>query len=151
MSNVNHSDASHPTEAEIAQYIVNTFPNVETTTNLDYIFFFYGDERMLAFVTIALSGNEYEKISNLDRPGVFRLNIGVSKQTFQSLFGITLVKRDDYDYTALDTIMPHPDYAAQSFICVLNPSAATFERVKTFLAEAYELARARDARRAKKS
>ncbi len=104
---------------------------------------------MLAFVTIASSGNEYEKISNLDRPGVFRLNIGVSKQTFHSLFGAFPVKRDNYAYTALDTIMPHPDYAAQSFICVLNPSKQTFERVQTFLAEAYKLAHSHAARRAK--
>lgn len=104
---------------------------------------------MLAFVTIASSGNEYEKISNLARPGVFRLNIGVSKQTFHSLFGAFPVKRDNYAYTALDTIMPHPDYAAQSFICVLNPSKQTFERVQTFLAEAYKLARSHAARRAK--
>jgi hypothetical protein len=54
-----------------------------------------------------------------------------------------------YDYTALDRIMPHPHYAAQHFICVLSPSEATFARVQTYLAEAYELARARSARRSK--
>lgn len=136
-------------EAEIAQYILDTFPGVESTTNFGYTFFFYGSERMLPFATIASSGNEYEGISNLDRPGVYRLNIGVRRQTFQSLFGPDRVDLGTLDYTALDRIMPHPDYAAQYFICVLNPSKATFERVRTFLAEAYELARARDARRRK--
>lgn len=138
------------TEAEIAQYIVDSFPNVETSTNLGYTFFFYGAERMLPFATIASTGNEYERISNLDRPGVFRLNIGVSKQTFQSLFGTEPVDVGNYDYTALDRIMPHPDYYAQSFICVLNPGEATFERVRPLLAEAHELARVRAARRAKR-
>ena len=137
------------TEASVAQYIIDTFPGVATTTNLGYTFFFYGSERMLPFATIASSGNEYERISNLDRPGVFRLNIGVGKPTFQSLFGTDRVDVGSYDYTALDTIMPHPDYAAQRWICVLNPSEPTFERVKTFLAEAYELARARSVKRAK--
>ncbi|HZQ08027.1 MAG TPA: DUF6194 family protein [Anaerolineae bacterium] len=149
MTDVSDHDASAPTEEQIAQYILDTFPGVETTTNLGYTFFFYGAERMLPFATIASSGNEYERISNLDRPGVFRLNIGVSKATFQSLFGADKVDVSNYDYTALDRIMPHPDYAAQSWICVLNPSQATFERVRTWLAEAYELARGRAARRAK--
>src|SRR5581483_8320366 len=149
MTDVSAHDASAPTEEQIAQYILDAFPGVETTTNLGYTFFFYGAERMLPFATIASSGNEYERISNLDRPGVFRLNIGVSKATFQSLFGADKVDVSNYDYTALDRIMPHPDYAAQSWICVLNPSQATFERVRTWLAEAYELARVRAARRAK--
>jgi Family of unknown function (DUF6194) len=143
-------DTSAPTETEIAEYIVNTFPGVETAENFGYTFFFYGSDRMLPFATLASSDNEGDRVSNLDRPGVFRLNIGVSKQTFQSLFGAQRVDLGNYDYTALDRIMPHPDYAPQSYICVLNPSAATFERVRTFLAEAYELARVRAARRTKK-
>lgn len=32
--------------------------------------------------------------------------------------------------------MPHPDYAAQSFACVLNPQA-TWEQVEDLLQEAY--------------
>jgi hypothetical protein len=79
----------------------------------------------------------------------FRLNIGVSKQTFQSLFGADRGDVSRYDYTALDRIMPHPDYAAQNFICVLNPTQATYERVRTLLAEAYELARVCSAKRTK--
>lgn len=114
-----------------------------------FTLFFYGSERMLPFATLASSGNEYERISNLDRPGVFRLNIGVSRQTFQSLFSPDRVDVGASDYTALDRIMPHPDYAAQNFIRVLNPTKATFEQVRTFLAEAYELARVRDANRRK--
>ena len=80
---------------------------------------------------------------------MYRLNIGVSKPTFQSLFGADKVDLGNYDFTALDRLMPHPDYAAQSWICVLNPTPATFDRVRTFLAEAYESARVRAAKRAK--
>jgi hypothetical protein len=43
--------------------------------------------------------------------------------------------------------MPHPVYAPQGWVCVLNPSAETFERVKPLLREAYEIAVARVARR----
>jgi hypothetical protein len=136
-------------ESSVANYITNTFPGVETTTNFGYTFFFYRSDHMLPFATLASSDNEYDHISNLDRPGVFRLNIGVSKQTFQSLFGTAKVDVGGYDFTALDVIMPHPDYAPQHFICVLSPSEVTFERIRALLAEAYDIAARRFARRNK--
>lgn len=138
-------------ESSVADYILTTFPGVETTTNFGYNFYFYGADHTLPFATIASSDNEYERISDLDRPGVFRLNIGVSKQTFQSLFGTDPADLSRYDFTALDVIMPHPDYAKQNFICVLSPSNATFERIRPLLAEAYEIAVQRYNRRNKKN
>jgi hypothetical protein len=127
-------------ESFITSYIISTFENVETAVNMGYTFFFYRDDRMLPFATIASTGNEYERVSDLDRPGVYRLNIGVSRETFQSLFGKSKVDLSAYDFTALDTIMPHPDYAAQSFICVLSPGEETFEKIHPMLAEAYNIA-----------
>src|SRR5262245_48074428 len=118
-------------QQSVTDHIMNTFAGVETTTALGYTFFFYGSERMLPFATIATADNEGDRVSKLDRPGVFRLNIGVSKQTFQSLFGTGKVDVSAYDFTALDTIMPHPDYAAQSWLCVLNPSASTFQKLRS--------------------
>ena len=38
---------------------------------------------------------------------------------------------------ALDTVMPHPMYGRMHWICVLTPSEATFETVKTHLANIY--------------
>ena len=134
-------------ETFIMNYITSTFENVETAVNMGYTFFFYRDDHMYAFATIASTGNEYEKISNLDRPGVYRLNIGVSRETFRSLFGTKKINTSDYDFTALDTIMPHPDYSSQHFLCVLSPSEATFERIKPLLTEAYDVAMKRYNRR----
>ena len=134
-------------EAFITNFITSTFADVETTVNLGYTFFFYSDDHMHAFATIASSGNEYEKISNLDRPGVYRLNIGVSRDTFQSLFGKGRVDVSAYDFTVLDRIMPHPDYSSQHFLCVLSPGEATFERIRPMLAEAYDIAKHRYNRR----
>ena len=138
-------------ETSIAQYIADTFAGVETDHNFGYTFFFYGPDHMLPFATIAAADNEYDRVSNLDRPGVFRLNIGVSKQTFQELFGTGKVDLSAYDFTALDKIMPHPEYAAQNFVCVLSPSGLTLERVRALLAEAYELAVRRHSKRQKRS
>ena len=137
-------------ESFITSYITNTFENDETTVNLGYTFFFYRDDHMHAFATIASTGNEYEKISNLDRPGVYRLNIGLRRETFQALFGKGKIDLSPYDFTALDTIMPHPEYSSQHFICVLSPGEATFERIRPLLAEAYDVAMKRyDKRKAR--
>jgi hypothetical protein len=136
-------------EASITQYILDTFAGVEMVDAQGYTFFFYGSEHMLPFATLISSDNDYDRISNLDRPGVFRLNIGVSKQTFQSLFGTAKVDVSSYDFTILDVIMPHPDYAQQHFICVLSPGEATSERIRALLAEAYDIAVRRHTRRNK--
>ncbi len=134
-------------ENGIVDYIINAFAGVETEHNFGYMFFFYGADHMLPFATIANEDNEYDRVSQLDRPGVYRLNIGVRRSTFQALFGTDKVDVSDYDFTALDTLMPHPDYAAQSFLCVLSPSDSTFQTLQPLLAEAYELAVERATRR----
>lgn len=127
-------------EASITNYLKDNFEDVQTSDDFGYTFFFYSDDHMVPFVTIASSDNEYDRVSNLNRPGVFRVNIGVSRETFQKLFGTNKIDINNYDFTALDTIMPHPEYSAQFFICVLNPGETTFEKVKSFFAEAYDIA-----------
>ena len=135
------------TEQYLADYITSTFEGVETAVNLGYTFFFYRDDHQHGFATIASQGNQYEAVSRLDRPGVYRLSLGVGRATFDALFGPGKVDATAYDYTALDVLLPHPDYAAAHFLCVLSPSQATFERLRPLLAEAYDLAKARYARR----
>ncbi len=104
--------------------------------------------RRFPFVTIVTKDyGDFDNASRLERPGVFRLNIGVSRQTFQTLFGFppseASAKSGDFNFAALDTLMPHPVYAPQSWVSVLNPSAETFETVKPLLAEAYDRAATR--------
>jgi len=54
-----------------------------------------------------------------------------------------------YDFTALDQLLPYPVYGRMYWVCVLNPSAATFEAVvRPLLAEAYDLAVSKYAKRA---
>src|SRR5437660_3725020 len=138
-------------EASVTQYIIDTFDGVETVTSSGNTFFFYGSERKFPFVTLVTS-DLYDQFSNLNRPSVFRLNIGISKQTFRSLFGdpgrssgrdsaeISGEKFSDYDFTALDQVMPHPVYGRMYWVCVLNPSEETFEtNVRPLLVEAYDL------------
>jgi hypothetical protein len=136
----------------LADYI-RAFHGVETTDALGYTFFFVGADRMLPFATIAHGDNEFDRVSDLDRAGVYRLNLGVSRETYRSLFGPepprlgpSGIVETGHDFTVLDRILPHPHYAPQSWICVLSPSDETFRVVQPLLAEAYHRAVARAAR-----
>ncbi len=145
-------------EAQISRYIIETFEGVDVVLASSNSFFFYNPDSNLPpdhrfpFVTIVTS-DIYDQFSNLNRPSVFRLNIGIGKQTFRSLFASPSLPSDrdsaairgenssDYDFTALDQLMPHPVYGRMYWVCVLNPSDETFEtKVRQLLAEAYDLA-----------
>ena len=99
-------------------------------------------------LTIKDNNGENDRSSGLERDGVFRVNLGLRKQTFRLLFG-ELPKRPakggiidmPCDFTKLDTIMPHPVYAWMGWICVLNPSAGTFASLKPYILESYECAK----------
>ncbi len=76
---------------------------------------------------------------------MFRLNIGVSRATFERL----VASATEPDYTALDRVLPHPVYAKQLYISILNPSAATWRDVVVpLLAEAHDRLAAQRARAA---
>jgi hypothetical protein len=74
-------------EASITQYITDTFDDIQLATTEGVTFFFYGLDRKFPFTTLVTKDNDYDRVSNLDRPSVFRPNIGVSKHTYRSLFG----------------------------------------------------------------
>lgn len=72
------------------------FDNVERTENFGYAFFFVGGDHRLPFMTVADSDNEYDNVSGLSREGVFRVNIGMSRETFASLVGGQGSETPDY-------------------------------------------------------
>lgn len=132
-------------EAAVVEYITGAFAGVETEVADGNTFFFFGSDHKFPFVTL-VTNDLYDTVSNLDRPGVFRLNIGVGKATFRALFGEQ--PPDGYDYAALDQLMPHPIYGKMYWVSVLSPSAATFAAaVRPLLAEAYDTAAGKQARK----
>ena len=132
-------------EATIIQVITKEFARVTTTSAMGDTFFIYDDDQKMPFATL-VTGAEYDDASNVGRPGIYRLNLGVRKETFRALFGDA---DGDYDFTATDRLLPHPVYGRQHWVCVLNPSEATFESaVRPLLAEAYQVAVDRQERRA---
>jgi hypothetical protein len=157
-------------EASITQYITDTFAGIdvekpETSGGPEIAwgdtFFIYDPDRNLEpqrrfpFATIVTKDyGDFDRASNLNRPGVFRLNIGVSKETYRALFGrqpappaATGIVDTGHDFTVFDQLLPHPVYAPQSWVCVLNPSDVTFQTLRPLLAEAYDLAVSRYTRR----
>jgi hypothetical protein len=112
------------------------------------MFLIYDPERVIPpekhfpYATVVV--NDYpgfDEFSDLAREGVYRVNIWVSKDTFDA----ETPDEDPatIDYTVFDRIIPHPVYGSQSWLSVVNPGPATEERVRALLAEAHDRARAR--------
>ncbi|MEU4191496.1 DUF6194 family protein [Kribbella sp. NPDC026611] len=101
-------------------------------------------ERQQPFATI-VTGDHYEKVSRLDEPGAWRLNLGLTKASYTALFGAVPTERDaDWvldsgrDYAVRNTLMPHPFYASQYWVAVVNP--AELDPLVPLLAEAHAFA-----------
>ncbi|WP_062482849.1 DUF6194 family protein [Variovorax boronicumulans] len=130
------------TEDDITQHLIDMLGGGHFEVADDNTFFFHGADNKFPFATIVTKDNDFDSASKLNRPGVFRLNVGVGKESFRALLGEQ--PPVDIDYTALDRLMPHPVYAKMHWVSVINPSAATFETVKPLLVEARNLLIARD-------
>ncbi|MET7330088.1 DUF6194 family protein [Nonomuraea sp. NPDC005650] len=139
------------TENDIIQF-VSGFPGVVTQTieeNSDTpevawgdTFFFYDPEGTLEahprqpFATIVIKDYpDWDTVSDLNRPGVFRLNIAIGRAAMERLVG----DDPDVDYTAEDRVVPHPKYATQGWIAIVSPG----EQARPLLTEAHARAVAR--------
>jgi hypothetical protein len=135
-------------ETQVAEYITATFDGVHTVDAWGDTFFYYNPDQErpdeFYFATLKTKDDDYDRVSNLDRPGIFRLNIGVGRATYRSLVGAPPRSGEsapEHDFTALDRLLPHPVYGQAFWVCVLNPSDATFQTVvRPLLAEAYDRA-----------
>jgi len=143
---MNESQGRAPSHDAVVSYITDTFPGVDTVAAMGATFFSLDPEKHWPnFATIVTTDEHDEGApSNLSaRPEVFRLNIGVSRETFDRLVG----DETDPDYAALDTLLPHPVYARQHWVSILNPTAETFQtRVEPLLREAHDRLAAQRAR-----
>lgn len=137
-------------EAAILRYVKKSFTGIDIVTAEGNSFIFHDPDRTLPadrrlpFATL-VTNDAYDQFSDLNRPSIFRLNIGVSKATFRSLLGSETRPDAALDFTALDTVMPHPVYGPMFWVCVLNPASRTTATVRALLAEAYERAAGKSA------
>jgi len=134
-----------PDPEAITRVIRELYPETDVVEAMGATFFSLDPEKHWPnFATIVTTDEHDEGApSNLARPGVFRLNLGVGRATFERLVG----SLTDPDYAAFERVLPHPVYARQLWISILNPSHATFrDVVLPLLAEAHDRLAAQRAR-----
>jgi hypothetical protein len=134
-----------PDPEAITRTILETWPETDTVTAMGATFYSLDPEKHWPnFATIVTTDEHDEgEPSNLARPGVFRLNIGVGRATFERLVG----EMAEPDYAAFDRVLPHPVYAKQLWVSILNPSNTTFrDVVMPLLVEAHDRLAATQAR-----
>jgi hypothetical protein len=110
-------------------------------------FFFYDPDddvpanRRMPFATIVVKDYEgFDTSSNLNRPGVFRLNVGVGRKLFEELIGYPPGEAAGFDAAVIDTLIPHPVYAAQGWVAILNPGEQTAALARAILTDAHDRA-----------
>jgi len=94
----------------------------------------YEQQPRQGWATVVTSNADHSA-SLLDRPGVYRLNIGLPRDRFRELIDPTA----EQDPTTMDVLLPHPIYGGQNWVCVLNPDQ-TWPFAKQLLADAHAFA-----------
>jgi len=114
-------------------------------------FFYVGPDRRQPFATIVehdVPG--FDEASQLNRPGVFRLNLDLGRAEFEKQFGFAPKDfeehRDEFDFARLDTVLPHPGYALYGFASIVMPGPQTLPEIDRLLAIAHARAVDRDQR-----
>ena len=127
--------APGPDPDEITRWITTTYPDTVVSHAMGATFFSLDESQWPNFATIVTTDeHDMGNPSDLAREGVFRLNIGVGRETYERLIGSVV----DPDFSALDRIVPHPVYAKQRWIAILNPTRRTFDEVLApLIAEAH--------------
>jgi Family of unknown function (DUF6194) len=111
-----------PNQDEMQRLIRDAFPDAVVATMDSAAFFSLDEKHWPNFATIVWTDeHDMGNPSNLARPGVYRVNVGVDRATFERLVG----SLEDPDYAAFDRFVPHPVYAKQRWISVVNPSHET--------------------------
>jgi hypothetical protein len=127
---------------ELVNYLSSHYADVDVMTYppeqppTAWFFSRDADKHWPNFATIVTTDeHDTEPNSNLAARGAYRLNVGVGRESFERLIDL----RRQYDYTATDEVLPHPTYAKQRWIGIVNPTRRTFDDVlKALLEEAYD-------------
>ena len=137
---------------DILEYCLDRLPDTVSVNSWGESGIFYNPNNILKrgiyVLTVKEKDGDNDNSSELNRENIYRVNIGIRKETFLALFGAVPARPPKggivdmpFDLTKTDKILPHPVYAWMSWICVLNPSDTTFEQLKPLIKEAYEYAK----------
>lgn len=133
---------------EIVEEISGAFEGVVPKSSWGETSLFYNPGKVLPngvyFCTIKEKNGDNDKSSSLDRNGVFRLSVGISKESYENKFGLR-PKRPckggiidtGHNFSAQNILMPHPIYGWMSWVQVLNPKKETFDMIFPLITEAH--------------
>lgn len=118
---------------EMIQLLRDAFPDAAVAQLETAAFFSLDDRRWPNFATMVWA-DDYDmgNPSDLARPGVYRVNVAVDRSTFDRL----VAGQTEPDYAVMDQFMPHPVYAKQRWISIINPSDGTIRQTLLPLIEA---------------
>ncbi len=144
---------ANPTPDSIIEHLLDRFEGTRVVEAWGERSIFYNPGLMLPrgvyFATVKEKDGENDKASHLDRAGVFRLNVGTTKPLFLERFGPPPsrpgkggVVDGPWDFTAADTLTPHPVYGWMSWVAVLNPSNETLSIMNEIVEAAFGKAKA---------
>jgi hypothetical protein len=133
---------------QIIKTITSEFEGVVPKQSWGETSLFYNPGKALPngvyFCTIKEKNGDNDKASNLDRLDVFRVSIGIGKPAYETIFGDRpkrpskgCIIDTEYDFTALNELMPHPIYGWASWVQILNPTAQSFIEHLVLIGEAY--------------
>lgn len=119
----------------------------------DHFFYYAPDgqvpQREQPYATIVTKNYPGDGQCDLDDPGRWRLNVHVGRTAFTELTGEDpRAASTAADFTAVDTVLPHPVYRAQGWVAIVNPRTGTGSPAVRLLRRAHEEAARRAARRA---
>ena len=121
-----------PGVLELAPQEGSEFPRIAWG---DHFFYFSPDgtvpRNRQPYATIVTKNYPDDVLSRLEAPDRWRVNIHVGAARFQELLGFPpgAAGAEERDYGATDVVLPHPLYAAQGWIAVVNPGPGTMPRI----------------------
>ena len=133
---------------ELAPTADSEFPEIAWG---DHFFYFAPNgqvpQRGQPYATIVTKNYPDDTSCDLDQPGRWRLNIHVGRNTFIEVIGADpRIGPAAVDFTAVDTVLPHPVYRMQGWISIINPGVRTQALTVSLLRKAHEAARRRRAK-----
>jgi hypothetical protein len=134
--------------SELEDFLINKYKGLKVLDTYSERSLFYNPDSLLPkgiyFATFKSQNGPNDKASDLDRENVYRFNFGMSKNSYEKLFGVKPkrplkggVVNTGHDFTKLNTLTPHPIYAWLSWVAILNPNQSEINKLTLYLDESY--------------